>query len=162
MGSSVSPSASPSVSPSDSPSKSPSVSPSVSPSKSPSASPSASPSPIPATDVTYTIRDRVRIGRKYFTHAQITFGGTDNDLYPTGGVAITTGSLGFRRNIDSLVILESNGDGLLYEWDRSAGTIRIFFPTQETGATANRAGVEYTANSTVLGTTALEVKAVGW
>ena len=159
---SVSPSNSPSKSPSKSPSASPSVSPSVSPSHSPSASPSASPSPIPAGDVTYTIRDRIRLRRKYLVHAQIAFGGTDNDLYPTGGVALTTASLGFRRGIDSLVIIESNGDGLLYEWDRSANTIRIFYPTRETGSAASRSGAEFTANSTALGTTALEVKALGW
>ncbi len=151
-----------SMSPSVSPSISPSGSPSVSPSKSPSASPSASPSPIAATEVTYTVRDRVRIGRKFLVHAAMAFGGTANDLYPTGGVAVTKESLGFRSLINSLVILESNGDVLLYEWDRDANTIRIFYPTQETGSAANRAGAEFTANSTALGTTALEIKAIGW
>ncbi len=151
-----------SMSPSVSPSVSPSRSPSASPSNSPSASPSASPSPVAATEVTYTVRDRVRIGRKFLVHAAISFGGTANDLYTTYGIPLTKESLGFRDRIDSLVILESNGNGLLYEWDRSANTIRIFYPTQETGAVANRAGVEFTANSTALGTTALEVKAIGW
>lgn len=158
MAESVSPSASPSVSPS----KSPSVSASRSPSKSPSASPSASPSPVPAGDVTYTVRDKARIGRRTLVHAAIGFGGDDNDLYPTGGIPLTNASLGFRRDINSLVILESNGSGLLYEWDRSANTIRIFYPTQETGSTANRAGVELTGGTTALATTALEVKAIGW
>ena len=141
---------------------SPSVSPSVSPSSSPSASPSASPSPVAASEVTYTLRDRCRIGRKYIAHYALVFGGTDNDLYTTGGVPLINEKMGFRRSIDSLSILESNGSGLLYEWDKSANTIRIFFPTQETGSAANRAGVEYTANSTVIGTTALEIKAIGW
>ena len=143
-------------------SDSPSASPSVSPSKSPSASPSASPSPIAAGEVTYTTRDRVRIGKKYLVHTALAFGGTDNDLYPSGGVALTTAKLGFRRNIDSLVVLESNGTALLFEWDRSANTIRIFYPTQETGSSANRAGVEFTANTTAIPTCALEVKAIGW
>jgi len=112
--------------------------------------------------VTYTIRDRVRIQKKYLIHAALSFGGTDNDLYPSGGVTVTTSKMGFYRNIDSLVVLESSGTGLLFEWDRSENKIRIFYPTQETGSSANRAGAEFTANSTAIPTCALEVKAIGW
>lgn len=150
---SASPSVSPSVSPSRSPSASPSASPSVSPSKSPSVSPSASPSPMPAGHVTYTIRDRVRIGKKYLIHALLEFGSAlGNDLYATGGIPLTVSSLGFRSVINSLVILESNAAVTLYEWDRSANTIRIFAETR----------VEYSGNITVVGATALEIMAIGW
>lgn len=143
---------SPSVSPSVSPSESPSVSPSGSPSKSPSVSPSASPSPMPAGHVTYTIRDRVRIGKKYLIHAAITFGASENDLYPAGGVALTNASMGLRNNPNSVVILESNGGAALYEWDRSANTIRIF----------TEARVEFDSNVTTMTSTALEVMIIGW
>ena len=134
---------------------------SMSPSVSPSPSPSASPSQVASADVSYTIRDRVRIQKKYLVHAAISFGGGPS-LYATGGIALTTAKLGFRRDIDSLVVLESNGTGLMFELDRSANKIRIFFPTQETGSSANRAGVELTANSSSVPTCALEVKAIGW
>lgn len=150
---SVSPSVSPSASPSVSPSASPSRSPSASPSKSPSVSPSASPSPMPSGHVTYTIRDRVRIGKKYLIHALLEFGSAlGNDLYPEGGVALTNGSLGLRNTANSITILESNGSVALYEWDRSANTIRIFSETR----------VEYDSNVTALGATALEVMVIGW
>ena len=150
---SVSPSVSPSASPSVSPSRSPSISPSRSPSVSPSASPSVSPSPMPATSVTYTIRDRVRIGKKYLVHAQLSFGSAGgNELYPTGGVALTNASLGLRNTANSIVILESNGSLYLYEWDRSANTIRIF----------SEARVEFSGENTALGVTALEIMAIGW
>ena len=143
---------SPSESPSVSPSKSPSVSPSGSPSKSPSVSPSASPSPMPAGHVTYTIRDRVRIGKKYMIHALIEFGASTNDLYPAGGVALTNSSMGLRNTPNSVTILESNGATALYEWDRSANTIRIF----------SAIATEYDSNVTTMSNTALEVMIIGW
>jgi hypothetical protein len=144
---------SPSESPSESPSKSPSVSPSSSPSRSPSVSPSASPSPMPAGHVTYTVRDRARIGKKYLVHALLEFGSAlGNDLYATGGIPLTLSSLGFRSVINSLIILESNAAVTLYEWKRSTNKIRIF--------TEGR--VEYTGNVTAVGVTALEIVAIGW
>jgi hypothetical protein len=108
---------------------------------------------MPAGHVTYTIRDRVRIGKKYLIHAQLAFGSAlGNDLYPEGGVALTNGSMGVRNDPNSVVILESNGSVALYEWDRSANTIRIF----------TEARVEYDSNVTALGVTALEVVIIGW
>lgn len=157
----ASPSMSPSASPSPSPSASPSKSPSASPSKSPSASPSASPSPVAAGEVGYTLHDRQTIGKKHITHVAITFGGT-YDYYPDGGIPLTTLQLGMIRSVDSVVILESNGDALMYEWDRSANAIRIFYPTQETGSSANRAGIEFTKNVTNLSATTLELEVIGW
>lgn len=152
---SVSPSSSPSVSPSPSPSVSPSPSPSRSPSKSPSISPSASPSPMPAAHITYTIHGgndgRIRIGKKYIIWANLAFTTTTNDLYPSGGMPLTNSSLGLRNNPNSVKILESAGDAYLYEWDRSANTIRIF----------SEARVELTI-ATAVPTFALEVEVIGW
>ena len=146
MADSASPSASPSVSPSASPSKSPSMSPSV--------SPSASPSPIPAADVTYTIRERIRIGKKYMVFATVTFGGV-NDYYPNGGIALTSGSLGFRNAPNAVIVLESNATGYMFEWDRSANTIRMF-------VSAN-AAVNTEIDDASLGSAiTLEVLAIGW
>ena len=104
-----------------------------------------------AANVTYTINERQRIGKKYFVEATIAFG---NGVltYPTGGVPLTTGSLGFRRGIDALMILESNSDALLYEWDKSANTISIY----------TEARVEQTGGATATAATSLEVYAVGW
>ena len=102
------------------------------------------------------------MGKKRLVHVAVSFGSGTTDLYTTGGIPLEIAKLGLSRNIDSVAILESNGDALLYEWDRSANTIRIFYPTQETGSTANRAGVEFTGEGTAIGTTTLELKVIGW
>lgn len=161
MGDSVSPSVSPSISPSISPSKSPSISPSKSPSISPSASPSASPSMMPSTQITYTLRDRVRFGSKYLVHAKLAFGDGENTQYPTGGLTILPKKLGFLKTVDALMVYESGGDALLYEYDKSETKLRVFYPTRETGAAAKRAGIEFTAASSALNATVLEVRAMG-
>ena len=106
---------------------------------------------VAAGDVTYTINSRIRIGKRYFVEATIAFAG-DGDTYPTGGVPLTNASLGFRRSIDALMIMESNSDALLYEWDRSANTICIY--------TEGR--VESTGGATAVAAASLEVFAVGW
>ncbi len=103
------------------------------------------------TDVTYTIVHRDRIGRKYFVEATLTYG--DGVLtYPSGGIPLINASLGFRRGIEMLTVLESGGNVLLYEWDRSANTIRIF----------TEARVEQTGGATAVAATTLEVYAIGW
>ena len=103
------------------------------------------------TNVTYTINDRTRIGKKYFTEFTMAFG--DGALtYPTGGVPITPSKIGFRRNIDALKVIESNGNTLLYEWDKSANKLRIF----------SEARVEHTADSTAIAACSLEIYAIGW
>lgn len=145
---------SPSISPSASPSTSFSASPSASPSKSPSVSPSASPSPIPAAGVTYTIRDRVRIGKKILVFASIAFGGT-NEYYPNGGIALTLGSLGFRQVINSLIVMEDNFAGYTYQWDRSANTIRM-------GKSVTTAVDAELDDASLASEITLEVMAIGW
>ena len=126
---SLSPSVSPSVSPSSSPSSSPSVSasrsPSVSPSTSPSASPSVSPSPVPAGKVTYTLHSRVRLGKKHMCFTGIALGGS-LESYPPGGIPLSVSGLGLTATVDAVIILESNADVYLYEYDVSANTIRMF------------------------------------
>ena len=153
MADSVSPSASPSISPSPSPSVSFSASPSKSPSKSPSASPSVSPSPVASTEVAYTLRERLRLGKKHLAFVYITFGGTSNTLYTTGGIPLTVNDLGMTSIVNAVVILESNGGTIEYEWDRSANTIRMF-----AGATH----IELSGNITVLGATTLELMVIGY
>ncbi len=152
----MSASASPSVSPSDSPSRSPSRSPSNSPSRSPSVSPSASPSQIAASEVTYTIRDRQRIGKKYLVFVQISFGGTPSDYYNSGGIPLTLGSLGLRDTINGCVILEDNLAGYRYQWDRSANTIRMAVSATGTVDT------ELTTNSAIGTAIVLELMVIGW
>jgi hypothetical protein len=103
-------------------------------------------------EIDYTLHERIRIGRKHLAFVLVEFGGTSNDLYATGGIPLLTNKLGMTDKVDALVVLESNGDTKLYEWDRSANTIRIF----------SEARVELTGESTALAATALELLVIGW
>ena len=147
---SLSPSMSPSLSPSMSPSRSASLSPSMSASMSPSMSPSASPSPIPAGEVVYTLHKRVRAGKMHIVFATVAFG-NGVEAYPAGGVPLDATKMGFYSSIDAVVVLESNADAKLYEYDVSANTIRIF----------TEARIE-TSTAATLAVTSLEVIAFGW
>lgn len=92
---------------------------------------------------------------------QVSFG--DGALtYPAGGIPSAKGKYGFKREILSWEIVESNGNGLLYEYDKSAETIRAFFPTQQTGGAGNRAAVEFSGGSTAPAATVLQVVALGY
>lgn len=113
---------------------------------------------IGATNVTYTIGERKKIGRKYFVFAQVSFGNAVL-TYPSGGIPLTTAKFEV-TDLDSVEIIESNGKALKYEWDRSANTIRIFNPTTETSG-GNQAGTEYVASTTAPATTVLQVEAWG-
>jgi len=115
---------------------------------------------IGASNVTYTIRDKKKWGRRYLTHAAIAFGNATL-TYPAGGIPLTNAKMEV-TNLVSVEVLESNGKGLIYEWDRSANTIRIFNPTQETNANASRAGVEYVAATTAPAATVLEIVIIGF
>jgi len=116
---------------------------------------------IAAANVTTTILRRSDNGNGSTVEAQVAFG--DGALtYPTGGIPLAKSVFGFSRKIGSCTVIESNGDALLYEYDISAGTLRAFFPTQQTGGAGNRAGVEFTGGSTAPASTTLQVVAVGY
>lgn len=105
---------------------------------------------IAAGDITWTINNRIRIGKRYFVEATMAFG--DASLtYTTGGIPVSNDQLGFRRSIDALMVVEGTKNTLTYQWDQSANTIRIL-----------TAGTEHTADSTAVAATSLEVYAVGW
>jgi hypothetical protein len=99
--------------------------------------------------VTYTIHDIHRVGRLKIAFVQIGFGSA-YDKYPSGGVPLTSGRMGM-FDVKAVIILESNGNTSLYEWDRSANTIRIF----------TEARVEGTTNVTDVAATVLECMVVG-
>ena len=116
---------------------------------------------IAAANLTYTINDRTRIGKKYFVEATIAFG-NGALTYPSGGIPLTTAKFGFRRGIDNVTIMESSASKYFYEWDKSANTIRIFYPTKHNTSADDVMGAEFTAATTAPAATSLEVYAVGW
>lgn len=101
--------------------------------------------------------------RNFYT---IVFGNAA-DTYPAGGIPVKVGSLtaaqsfGLSRVLQDLFIEdESNADALIYKYDRTNQKIRIYFPTQQTAGTGNRAGAEM-AGSDVPAATTLVVSAEG-
>ena len=111
-----------------------------------------------AADVTYTRRRILdRDGMKEW-YGTVAFG-DGTDTYPTGGVPAAKGKFGFARTLESFQVTESNGNGLVYEYDRSAETIRIF-EVDTTGDT-DKALVELDGGSDTPAAATLEVVAVG-
>lgn len=82
----------------------------------------------------------------------LTFG-DGASTYPAGGIPLPvpvppTGGMGLTRKLFHLIILDANNnDGVLYKWDATTNTIRMYHTTNETavssGTTAYRDGVEY-------------------
>lgn len=119
---------------------------------------------ITASDVNYTVKINKRgfLGpRGWIQRAQISFG--DASLtYPAGGIPLSKAKLGFKHNLDSLIIVEeSAGDGLVYKFDKSAATIRIYYPTNQTGTPGDRGGEELASGSDAPAATVLETEAIG-
>lgn len=117
---------------------------------------------IAAADVTYTIRtgqDELTGSSKIRRVVEIGFGDA-TDTYPTGGVPLTKAKMGLPNVIESLTFVEASaGDGLIYKYDDSAATIRIY--NADYDATADGALVEYTTAS-VPAATSLIVDVIGW
>lgn len=60
--------------------------------------------------------------------------GDGSSTYPTGGIPVTLGQIGFRNIVDTLSWGdESNGDGYVYKFDMTNLKIRIY----QTGTSAN-------------------------
>lgn len=67
--------------------------------------------------------------------------------YPAGGVPLPAKLGVFAQALRVVDIYDSNNDGIMYQWDSVANTIRMYFPTNTAGG--NRAAIEFTSASTV-------------
>ena len=86
---------------------------------------------IAAANVTYSFisKDKQFEGRRGFSaRGTISFGNASL-TYPSGGVPLTKAKIGLPRVLRSCIIMESNAKGYLFEFDRSAETVRIFQQT---------------------------------
>lgn len=119
---------------------------------------------IAAANVTVTVLDAKRGGPGCKRNlVRIQFG--DGALtYPSGGVPLPAKTaFGLPFALTALVLLDQeDGDGLIYKFDHINQKIRIWFPTQQTGGTGNRAGVELTGGSSAPAATTLYAEAVGF
>lgn len=117
---------------------------------------------IAAGDVTYTINRRdFEAGRGYKNEVTITFG-DGTDTYPSGGVPLNAGKMGLPAGvIHELTFTEdAAGNGLVYKYDKSANTIRIY-EVDTTGDT-DKALVELDQGSDQPAAATLEVHVEGY
>ena len=109
---------------------------------------------VAAADVTAVVNERHYMGRGgYISEATITVAAAGTKTYPAGGIpGITPALVGFRRVIKTLKIIESDVSGYQFDWDISAGKLRMLIESITTGATAiaaNENGALVTASNAV-------------
>lgn len=119
---------------------------------------------IAASNVTVTVLQRAYMMDMRKRHrVKIAFG--DGALtYPSGGVPMpAAGTFGMSTVVESMTVTDDDdGQGIFNKYDAEAKKIRIWFPTQQTAGTGNRAGVEYTGGTTAVPATTLYAIAEGW
>ena len=123
-----------------------------------------------SSDVVFARVDGTRVigaRNKRRVMGTITFG-DGSKTYPANGVPLPVpasgvGGMGLARHLDRLEIVDQvvGGDAMIYKFDSTHNSIRIFFPTQQTAGTGNRAGAEVTTSYTPANATALTVLVEG-
>lgn len=117
---------------------------------------------IAASNVTYTIgvEDSINLNGRNLRQVTLAFG--DGALtYPSGGVPLLAGSLGCPNVIESFKFSEAAaGDGLVYKYDKSAATIRIYEGDYAQAGDAPL--VELDSGSDTPAATTLECEVMGW
>lgn len=122
---------------------------------------------IAASDLTWVVKQQDiaclgKVGRKVL--AQISLG--DGALtYPSGGVPIAKGKLGAYLEILSLLVIESNASGYVFEFDKSTSKLRIFEQVLDDAAAEDAAAhegvlVELDAGSDAPAAMVLQVEAI--
>ena len=78
--------------------------------------------------------------------------------YPTGGLPLTIGSMGYPTVLESLIVLEQDvADAkLTYTWDRSAATIVCVEDDGTTGVPAEHANATFTSPNQLI------IQVLGW
>ena len=118
---------------------------------------------IAAGDLTYTKqegRDELTGSSKYRAVYSVAFG-DGTDTYPAGGIPLTKGKLGMPNVIESVNFSEASaGDGLIYKYDDSADTIRIY--QGDFSNTDSQPLTEYVGGTTAVAATTLILDVIGW
>lgn len=118
---------------------------------------------IAAADLVYTERpgqSELTGSSKVKTVYTVTFG-DGTDTYPAGGIPLTKGKLGLPNVIETVNLSEpAAGDGLVYKYDDSAESVRIY--RSENDGTDPAALVELVGGTTAVAETSLIIEATGW
>ncbi len=88
--------------------------------------------------VTATIRHQ-RINNSSLRHHIVDFDfGNGATTYNSGGITVTLADVGFRQQIISATILDSDSDqGLVYKYDSTNDTVRVYAVDGSTGVTGS-------------------------
>lgn len=111
------------------------------------------------SDVTYTTVRRDNLNGMKLWHGRVAFG-NGTLTYPSGGVPSPIGKYGFVKTLVHWRVTESNANGLGYEYDISASTIRVVEANY--AAAADGPLVELDAGSDAPAAVTLEVQAIGY
>ena len=126
-------------------------------------------SALASTDVTVTVnpRDREMAGGGAFKNmslATIAFGDSAK-TYPANGIPLPAiGNFGFRKAIDFGLVSQNPDDGLIYKYDKTNHSIRVYtqgFATGATAATTNESGAKVKNSAGVEGTPRIPNTAAG-
>lgn len=107
---------------------------------------------------TYTLlhQDKTERSKKWNSVALVSTSGT----YVSGGISLSASQLGLPYgNIEIVNIIDTNGDGYNYQWNRASGNIQMF-QTQNTSAAGTAKLIELT--SSVSPTCAITVEVIGY
>jgi len=113
-----------------------------------------------STDVTVTPVGKAWIaGGKKYQQVSIAYGNATL-LYPVGGIPLPDFThFGLRRNLDQLIFTDKEvAGGFSPDWDKSAGTLKLF---AETTVGTNQPLIEGT-NALAPAATVIGALAVGW
>lgn len=118
-----------------------------------------------ASDVTVALQHRLITGEPKRRQATATISfGDGAKTYPAAGVPLpAVSAFGFVRSLDRLTLVDpANANGLLYKYDAANRKVRIYNPTQQTGAAGNRAAIELAGGTDVVAATVLVAQVDGW
>lgn len=117
---------------------------------------------IASTDVVYTIQSQEVMAPAPTKRVQATLVfGNGTLTYPTGGVPVSKGSLGFPSVISTLSFIDAaSGNGFVYKYDLANAKIRIY--QGDNDAVADGALVELAGGSATPAAATLKVLATGY
>ena len=105
---------------------------------------------------TLNVQKKAEDNRKWNVLTVSTSGASTSGTYPVGGIALSAASLGCPYGqVDTVDILDWNGDGYVYVWNKASSTIQIFNTTSGTG---NQKLAELTSAISPSSTLTIEIK----
>lgn len=106
--------------------------------------------------------ERVTIeGKRKIARVQLSTSGSGNTYTTNGDDPPSFGNLGFKRNLDYLIIFDTSIDGLIYKYDKLTNKIQVY-NENENATYLQRQQISQVQSATALNSKVLFAEAVGW